>query len=836
MSEATVGPIRVLHVDDNADLADLVATHLQRAHDDIEVVTETSAEDGLRRLRDAADRIDCVVSDHDMTGMDGLEFLRTVREFAPSLPFILFTGKGSEEIASDAISAGVTEYLQKETGSHQYAVLANRIERAVGEERAKDALEESERMLSTLISNLPGMVYRCRNERGWPMEFVSEGCAELTGYTAEQLESGEVVWGEEIILDEDQEEMWQRVQTAVDAREPFEVTYRIETASGEVRWMWERGTGVFEDGDLVALEGFITDITARTQRERELREQQDFVESLLDTLGDPFYFIDTEGKMVRWNDRLREVTGYSDREIAEMRASDFVADEHVPRLAEGLSEVAETGRTTVDLDVVTTDGETIPFEMRGAAVYGTDDELIGTVGIARDMSDRLERERRLEQYRTLVENVGDPMYVLDEEGCVEMVNHALEEHLGYDREEILGEPPTKFMVDADVARGDEIIAGLMADADRDWRAWEMHTVAADGSRTLTENKTAVLMADDGTLNGSVGVIRDITDRKERERELERTETIIQAVDDPVYALDADGHFTFVNEAFEPITGYAVEDLLGEHISTVVSGSDIERGRDAIREMLAGEVETATFEIAFQSATGDPIPSELHMALLPFDEEFRGTAGIIRDIQDRKQREERLEKFASVVSHDLRGPLNVILGRLELARERGETEHLEAAEAAADRMSALIEDLLWLAREGRTVGDPSEVALDGAVREAWTTVETEEADLVVETDLTVQADPDRLRELFENLVRNAVTHAGPAVTVRVEETPEGFAVVDDGPGIGADDPDVVFEEGYTTSEDGTGFGLAIVERIAEGHGWSVGVETGKPGGARFVFRT
>jgi PAS domain S-box-containing protein len=869
MSEATGDAIRVLHVDDNEDLAALVATHLDRTHEDIEVETETSAEAGLQRLRDGCDGVDCVVSDHDMPGMDGLDFLRAVREVDESLPFILFTGKGNEEIASEAISAGVTEYLQKGTGTEQYAVLANRIERAVGEERAKEALQESERMLSTLISNLPGMVYRCRNERGWPMEFVSEGCEELTGYPAEVVESGEVVWGEDVILDEVREDLWERVQTALDAREPFEVTYRIATAEGDTRWLWERGSGVYEDDELVALEGFITDITARKHRDRELREQQEFVESLLDTLGDPFYLLDTQGNFVRWNDRLRQVTGYSDDELTSMAAADVIADDHVPRLAESMDEVIEQGRTTMELDVVTKAGERIPFEMRGAPVHDTEETLIGTVGIARDMSERLERERELEQYRTLVENVGDPMYVLEADGTVAMVNHAMEEHLGYPREAIVGEPPTMVMVEEDVAKGDEVIQSLYADDETEWKTWEMRTVDADGNVILTENQTAVLTDGDGEFVGSVGVIRDITDRVERERELERTETIIQAVEDPVYALDAEGHFTFVNDAFEPMTGYSVEDLLGEHISTVVREVDVERGQDHIQEMLRGDVQTVTYEIEVLPETGSPVPSELHIAPLPFEDEFRGTAGIIRDIEERKEREDRLEEFASVVSHDLRGPLNVVLGRIELARETGDLDQLAVVEDAAERMERLVQDLLALARNGQTVGEAVPVALDEVAASAWESVETGDATLVADSASEIEADPDRLRELLENLFRNALQHgtattaleprrdgvdesssnpgsssprgpaskhAGAELTVRVDTVDEGFYVADDGRGIDRTDRDKVFDQGYTTRQDGTGFGLAIVSRIAGAHDWGIEVTESEAGGARFVFRT
>jgi len=133
------GDIRVLHVDDEREFAEVAAMHLERVDDGLEVVTESSAQDGLERLQTSS--VDCVISDHDMPRMDGLEFLKAVREQFEGLPFVLFTGKGNEEIASDAISAGVTEYLQKDVGTDQYTVLANRIRRAVGENRAKSALQ-----------------------------------------------------------------------------------------------------------------------------------------------------------------------------------------------------------------------------------------------------------------------------------------------------------------------------------------------------------------------------------------------------------------------------------------------------------------------------------------------------------------------------------------------------------------------------------------------------------------------------------------------------------------------------------------------------------------------
>ncbi|MFB6196060.1 MAG: hybrid sensor histidine kinase/response regulator [Haloplanus sp.] len=198
----------------------------------------------------------------------------------------------------------------------------------------------------------------------------------------------------------------------------------------------------------------------------------------------------------------------------------------------------------------------------------------------------------------------------------------------------------------------------------------------------------------------------------------------------------------------------------------------------------------------------------------------------------RQQNERLDEFASVVSHDLRNPLNVAKGRVDLAAAECESEHLPAVAQAIERMRALTDDLLILARDGGHVTDAEPVDLAATVEECWQHVATAEATLLVETDRTIRADRSRLQQLFENLIRNAVEHGGPAVTITVGGRTDGFYVADDGSGVSDDAGAQVFESGYTTAQDGTGFGLQIVERISDAHGWDVAVTDSDDGGARF----
>lgn len=869
--------ICVLHVDDKPEFAEVAAIHLERADPGLNVVTESSARDGLTRLRSAP--IDCVLSGHDMPDMNGLEFLKAVREEFEDLPFILFTGKGNEEIASEAISAGVTEYLQKDAGTGQYTVLANRIRRAVGETRAKSALEESERKLATLISNLPGVVYRARNEAGWPMEFVSDGVEELVGYTPEEIQSGEVMW-RSLINDDDAERITPTVEESIEAGEPFEVTYRVTTATGERRWLWERGRvvgsvgssrsppeqadwSVDDDGNIEALEGFITDITARKEREQELERQREVTQKLVDTLDDVFYLMNLDGELLRWNDTVTAVLGYSDEELETMTALELIPEQFHGEVRESIERTVQTGQATFEAPLVTADGEWIRHEFRGSLIKDGSGDQLGVAGIARDITDQRQREQTLEQYRTLVENVGDPMYVLNADGTIQMVNDGMVDHLGYEHSEIVGTHPDKFIPPDDVERVTDVLADLLDSPARTWETVEIRTVDADGNQTITETKVAPLVNADGEFDGSVGVMRDISERKQRARELGRYETIVEAVCDPVYALDENGVFTFINEAIEPMTGYTPDELVGEHIGVIMTDEDVDRGDQLIQDLLADpDTDSGTMELDVVTKRGETIPSENNLALLPSEDGFVGTAGVIRDIHERKAREERLSEFASVVSHDLRNPLNIVHGRLSLAMETEDLSHLGPALEAADRMENLIEDLLTLARQGNSVGNVETVDIAMAAKEAWANVDTAGATLELDGTATVEADPDRLRELLSNLFRNSVEHgshhhsASPnsaarrppdkttpqELTVTVGTIPAagdgvtGFYVADDGPGISAEDREEVFERGYTTTKDGTGFGLAIVEDIATGHDWSVQVTESTPGGARFEFMT
>jgi len=383
-------------------------------------------------------------------------------------------------------------------------------------------------------------------------------------------------------------------------------------------------------------------------------------------------------------------------------------------------------------------------------------------------------------------------------------------------------------------------------------------LSTDGSFPLARatelGVTSYLQVDTDTdRDATLDRLRPLIERQSEERrESTILDSLLENVPLSIYVKDRQSRHVRVSDEITRLTGPSyIESPDGKRHHTpddVVGKTDYDLYPPGLsHEAVADDrqvVETGEpIEDRVEYAYGDDLEETyVTTAKAPWRDEhgeILGVVGVTRDITERKKYEaqlerqnERLERFAGVISHDLRNPLEVALGRLEFAREDGDAEHFDAIERSLHRIDDLIETVLTLTREGGTVRDPETVALATAARDAWQVVETGDATLDVRTDATFLADPGRLKQLFENVFRNSVKHAGPAVTVTVGDLDDrqGFFVADDGPGIPEDERDSVFDSGYSTDDQGTGLGLSIVRTIAEAHGWEVAVTESDTGGA------
>ena len=263
--ESSTDVVRVLHVDDTPEFADVVSTYLERENDEFVVETATDADEGLEMF--VVDEFDCVVSDYDMPGRDGIALLESIRAVDPDLPFILFTGKGSEEVASDAISAGVTDYLQKERGTDQYTVLANRIGNAVDHYRSQRLVERSERRLREIVDALPQFLYVVDEDGTYLL--ANEALADFHGTSVSEIEGSNVT---DVLDDDAVDQFMADLEDVLESGTPKHVPIvEITDSTGEVRRLEPRLLPYdLAETDESAVLGLTVDVTEHEERSRDL--------------------------------------------------------------------------------------------------------------------------------------------------------------------------------------------------------------------------------------------------------------------------------------------------------------------------------------------------------------------------------------------------------------------------------------------------------------------------------------------------------------------------------------------------------------------------------------
>ena len=830
-------PIRVLHVDDEPDFADMAARFLENDDPQFTVDTAESASEGLDRLR--SQHYDCVVSDYDILGTNGVEFLESVRDIYPRLPFILFTGKGSEQVASEAITAGVTEYLQKQSGTSQYELLSNRIRNAVERVRSEEEAENVRVRLELLANHTQDILWMYTAD--WSeLLFINDAYEDIWGRSIEELREYPPAFQRGVHPDD--REITREAMDRLSDGEHIDIEFRVNADEGFGRWVWVQGYPVFEDGEVTRVTGFARDITHRKEREQRLRHEQARIQLALDVTSSYVFEIDFE-------------TG-EERRFGDWAAIHDVASEAVPDTEAFISEAVhpddrhlfrerylgldlEPGRF-IEYEYRTNprDGDYRWLRSRLQIMENPDGDGVIGVGLATDITDLKHGEQAIERlnerYETILANIHETVLVTDADGSFTYICPNVEFILGYGVDDIAELGSIDELLD------EELVQRTTGSASEDITNVESTLTDRDGvEHTVLVSARSVSIEEGSCLY----TIRDITDRKERERLFER---ILETSPVGIAVIERSGEISQAN--------HRAEDILG-----------LERS-----EIQSRTYDDPEWEIAYED--GSPIPPEEHPVNRVFETGERvvgfkhwvtlpdgskrwlssNSAPILNaegrveqvvvgleDITDAKQRRDEvirenhaLDELTSIVSHDLRNPLQVAEGSIELAMEDCESTELERAAAALSRSQSLIDDLLVLAREGSELGEREEVELGSFLEECWRHVRTANAGLRIETDRTVRADRSRLRQVFENLFRNSVEHGGEDVTVLVGDVEGGIFIEDDGDGVAGEVRQRVFDPGVSTSETGTGIGLAIVEKIVTAHGWRIRVLEAADGGTRF----
>lgn len=465
--------------------------------------------------------------------------------------------------------------------------------------------------------------------------------------------------------------------------------------------------------------------------------------------------------------------------------------------------------------------------------------------IQRDIQSAYARQDSI-RFGALSNALDDPLYVLDGEGEFVYANDAFVEFTGYDHGTIIGSSPSLVKSDASVERGENHLGQILSDDGPDSVAFEIDIQTIDGQTITCEDHMGVLPYEGDTFQGSIGTLRDISEKKAREQAIQeaknRYQTLVEQNIVGLY-IAREGKIIYHNDPFAEIFGYEEDDnhLAGRDLADFVTSDDRQRLRTTLNETEYGDRDSIREPYIGIQSNNDPVQIELLARGIELEEATAVIGTVIdtnedvTEISQLRAEVNRLEEFTGIVSHDLRNPLTVAMGRADiLASETDANEHTEVLNRSLERMEAIIDDLLTLASGGDAIGTLESVGLRTVAAECWELVATPDAEIVfsIDTDYAVQADRSRLKQLFENLLRNAIEHGGADVTVTIGDLDNGFYIADDGAGIDSDVIDQIFTPGYSTDSSGTGFGLSIVNQIVVAHGWNIECCKSENGGARF----
>lgn len=730
--------------------------------------------------------------------------------------------------------------------------------------RAERELRESQRMLQTLMSNLPGMAYRCRNDKDWTMEFVSDGCRDLTGYEESELAGPDAIPYNELIHPDDRDFVWSDIQQAVEMHRAFELEYRIRTKDDVCRWVWEQGRAIYDDdGEPLVLEGLIIDITRQKHAELQLR----LSDEILRQMPDAVVVSDADGHITHWLGGAEAMFAYTSGE-AIGQLHDMVA---TPQSSERLRESArtalrQTGALHTEIVCRRKDGMEFPVDMTIKALTDEHGWTIAHIGVLRNITERRAAEDLLreseQKFRLLFETAPLGMISFTSGGEILDINHTLLA--------ILNLPSREHAQQLNLATLPRLGGtGFVDDVRRSLRTGKPLVNESScrfewGGSMYIRYLLTPIRDDSGTLRGLQAMIEDITDRVLGEQELRKLSAAVNQSANAICITDTHGIIEYTNPRFSEVTGYSVLELVGRPVSLLKSGThDQEYYGDLWATISSGQVWSGVMqnrrkngELYWERKSISPVFSD--------DGRIMNYLSTSEDITLELLTQAKLsesEKMAAVgmlaagVAHEFKNYLGGIIGNASFALEELPEEDQLARET--------LENIVQMGEKANQVAmslltyskarpeDRSREDLRTIIRSTISLVEKELRIRSIEIVTYFQDVPEvvvaagKIQQLLLNLIINAEHAISSSGVIAIALVQDGdyvyLKVGDTGSGIAPEHLHKVFDPFYSTKgawgKDklvGTGMGLSICRNIAREHGGDLTVQTRVGVGTTFTL--
>ncbi len=820
--------IRVLFVDDERLLLDLSKEFLEQQEEDFQVDTAISAEEALDRLSER--EYDVVVSDYKMPGMDGLEFLGELRNQGSKIPFIMFTGRGREEVAIEAFKRGADGYVMKGGDPEsQYAELRQQIRLAVRYRQAEEALRGSEERYRILVELAHDGIMRTEG-RERIITFANRRMAEMLGYTVEEL-VGKRYMG--LVHPDEKEEALQNIKSDLASGKPATYMRRLVKKDGSAVHTIVSASLVNPGNQTELSPGIliVADITEQKEMEEALRGSEGRFRGIAERSLDIMYTLDLDGRISYVSPATERMLGYKPEEMVGTLIQNYVPKSDIPKVTQVLAEaLIHDSLKSLEFNVLKKDGSTAPVEVNSSSIL-KDGKIVGFQGIVRDITERKKMEEELresgEKYRQLVELAQEGIMMMNPSYEITFANPCMAEILGRKPGELVGSSYLSLVPPEDRESVHENARKM-----REGKTPLQHERAllrADGERITLLVSGTPLFDSKGTYIGELGVFTNITRRKQIEEALRQTEqrllSIVENLHDPLAIVGEDRGIELVNRQVERY-GYKPEEMIGERFDRFLTPESLKVVAERYEKRRRGEPVPSVYEVQFYTKNREVREMEVSASLISMGEGKTKTIAALRDITERKRLEDRERYLHSLLRHDLANKFQGAYGYLELLKrttlQGKQEEYVEDLQESLQDAMEFIDKI----RSLRTIDETKErvdVDLDLAIRDAIEDVSDHAKEHGIAIDYKgipaalVTCSP-LLKNAFTNLIDNSIRHAECSkITITVRELKDRYHVIvkDDGKGIPDKVKERLFEGGVKgPGSTGSGLGLHLVKLIIE----------------------
>ncbi|MDP4225102.1 MAG: PAS domain S-box protein [Bacteroidota bacterium] len=773
----------------------------------------------------------------------------------------------------------ISLFLDKEKRERACLIIRDITER----KKTENALKESNRKINSIVNNLKGVVYQCSNDQEWTMYYISDGITELTGYSPEDITHNLKISYKSIIEPADQPVIWKEIQDALAHKKTFTTEYRIRTASGEHKWVWERGRGIFDNDKLIALEGYISDITERKLAEEALRQNEARLEHAQSLAHMGNWELDPVTGNDFWSKELFNLLGF-DPAKGKPEFNEFLQilhPEYRAQIAETLNRVLKTGITEKEVyRTLPIHGTEKYFETNLHALKNAQGEIIRLAGTVMDITEQKLTEEALlksrKEFQSYFDSASIGLSVTTADKIWVEVNKKLCQMLGYTREELTGHSWVDCSHPDDYEENNKHFLEVL-EGKKDFYELDKRLIRKDGSIVYATLSTVCIRNDDGTVNHFLSSYLDITERKNSEKQIRTLSKAIEQSPTSIIITDADGKIEFVNAQFVSFMQYSLNDVKGRKPRIFNPGHSSPEAYGKMWETLnakkiwRGEYlnrkkdETFFWENVIISPLFEGNGSIRNYILIT--EDVTEKKKIMDDLIIAKEKAEESDRlktaFLHNISHEIRTPLNAIVGFSTLLN--GSVLLPEKLKnftgiivQSSDQLLSIISDIISTAtiEAGQTKIYEQEVNLNKVLKFTYgqfsARAEKQNISLnyhlsMPDSEANLLTDGTKITEILTNLVGNALkfTKEGSVdFGYKIIETGHirsfQFYVRDTGIGIPAEMHEEIFKRfrqvEITSARQfgGSGLGLSISKAYVELLGGKIWL-TSEPGqGSTFYF--